>query len=291
MSDAAHRRAAPRAASFLLSETTTGKEHANVHHHHVGRALYRRLEPDRSRRPPRRRRWSPDARYVDPQAEAQGREQIDATIDAVQAQFPSFAFRLAGPVDAHHDQVRFGWELGPQDGPAPITGPDVAVADPEGRLELVLGFLDRVPAASNTARLTTRAADMRRRLVNRWAGWPDANAAVPQVLITESGATLSNVALRWSLSDPAAIRRKHAKLIQRNFDRMGNDAEGAGIAMLCAYLFLHRPQLRLGPVRRARERRRQAARLRDVARAALQGLNLSDVARGVAAGSPGTMPV
>ena len=74
------------------------------------------------------------------------------------------------PVDAHHDQVRFGWELGPQDGPAPIAGPDVAVADPEGRLELVLGFLDRVPAASNTARLTTRAADMRRRLVNHWAG-------------------------------------------------------------------------------------------------------------------------
>ena len=83
---------------------------------------------------------------------------------------------------------------------------------------------------------------MRRRLVNRWAGWPDANAVVPLVLITESGATLSNVALRWSLSDPAAIRRKHAELIQRNFDRMGNDAEGAGIAMLCTYLFYTDPK-------------------------------------------------
>ena len=61
------------------------------------------------------------------------------------------------------------------------------------------------------------------------------------MLITESGATLSNVALRWSLTDPAAIRRKHAELIQRNFDRMGNDAEGAGIAMICAYLFYTDP--------------------------------------------------
>src|SRR5690242_21310524 len=42
--------------------------------------------------------WSEDARYVDPLADAQGHEAIDATIAAVQGQFPDFEFRLAGPV-------------------------------------------------------------------------------------------------------------------------------------------------------------------------------------------------
>lgn len=91
--------------------------------------------------------YSEDARYVDPLAVAEGREAIAATIGAVQAQFPGFVFRLAGPVDAHHDQARFGWELGPAGQEAPIVGFDVAVTDGAGRLQTVLGFLDKVPAA------------------------------------------------------------------------------------------------------------------------------------------------
>jgi SnoaL-like domain len=89
--------------------------------------------------------WTEDARYVDPLVAVEGREQIAATIGAVQQQFPGFVFRLAGPVDGHHEQVRFGWELGPEGGPAPIAGSDVAVTDGDGRLRTVLGFLDRVP--------------------------------------------------------------------------------------------------------------------------------------------------
>jgi len=92
--------------------------------------------------------YSPDARYVDPLAVAEGREAISATIGAMQAQFPGFVFRLAGPVDAHHDQARFGWELGPAGQEAPIVGFDVAVTDAAGRLQTVLGFLDKVPAAA-----------------------------------------------------------------------------------------------------------------------------------------------
>ena len=90
--------------------------------------------------------YAADARYTDPLVDARGREAIAATIGAVQQQFPGFAFRLAGPVDAHHDQARFSWELGPAGAPdAPIAGFDVAVRDGEGRLSTVLGFLDRVP--------------------------------------------------------------------------------------------------------------------------------------------------
>ena len=91
--------------------------------------------------------YTEDARYTDPLVDAEGREAIAATIGAVQAQFPGFSFRLAGPVDAHHDQARFSWELGPAGQPeAPIAGFDVAVRDDAGRLRSVFGFLDRVPS-------------------------------------------------------------------------------------------------------------------------------------------------
>jgi hypothetical protein len=91
--------------------------------------------------------WAPDARYVDPLAVAEGRDAIDATIAAVQGQFPGMTFRLAGPVDGHHNQARFTWELGPDGVEAPIVGFDVATTDGDGRISQVLGFLDRVPTA------------------------------------------------------------------------------------------------------------------------------------------------
>jgi hypothetical protein len=92
--------------------------------------------------------YTEDSRYIDPMAAAEGREAITATIAAVQQQFPGFVFRLAGPVDGHHNQARFTWELGPAGGPAPIVGFDVAVTDETGRIQTVLGFLDKVPAAT-----------------------------------------------------------------------------------------------------------------------------------------------
>jgi len=55
--------------------------------------------------------WAADASYIDPLAEAHGRDAIDATIAAAQAQFPGFVFTLAGPVDAHRRQARFTWGL------------------------------------------------------------------------------------------------------------------------------------------------------------------------------------
>jgi SnoaL-like domain len=91
--------------------------------------------------------WAPDGRYIDPMAEVAGRDQIDAVIAAVQAQFTGMTFRLAGRVDAHHDQARFTWELGPHGGEPVVVGFDVTQRDADGRLALVLGFLDKVPAA------------------------------------------------------------------------------------------------------------------------------------------------
>jgi len=90
--------------------------------------------------------WSAGGQYIDPLAQVTGPDQIDAVIAAAQQQFAGMKFRLAGAVDAHHDQARFTWELGP-DGTAVVVGFDVAKRDSDGRLALVLGFLDKVPSA------------------------------------------------------------------------------------------------------------------------------------------------
>jgi hypothetical protein len=93
--------------------------------------------------------WAEDGTYTDPLAAVAGHDAIAALIGAVQEQFPGHRLRLAaGSLDAHHDIGRFRWELVPAAGGEPVViGFDVAVADEDGRLVHVLGFLDRVPAA------------------------------------------------------------------------------------------------------------------------------------------------
>jgi hypothetical protein len=89
--------------------------------------------------------WAPDGSYTDPLADVRGREAIDGLIGAVQQQFPGFVFTLGGTVDAHHDQARFSWHLGPAGAAEPVViGFDVAVLE-QDRIGRVYGFLDKVP--------------------------------------------------------------------------------------------------------------------------------------------------
>ncbi|WP_430390138.1 nuclear transport factor 2 family protein [Dyella sp. 20L07] len=91
--------------------------------------------------------YAEHAVYTDPMVQAKGWEAIDATIAAVQAMFPGHVFRLGGPVDAHHDMVRFHWDLSAKDADEPlVVGFDVAALD-AGRIRQVFGFLDKVPQA------------------------------------------------------------------------------------------------------------------------------------------------
>src|SRR6266545_5525978 len=85
-----------------------------------------------------------DARYIDPLVVAEGGQAIAATIAGAQQQFPGWTFRLAGPVDGHHNQARFTWEFGPEGVDAPVVGFDVAVLSDEGKVVAVYGFLDKV---------------------------------------------------------------------------------------------------------------------------------------------------
>jgi len=92
--------------------------------------------------------WAEDGSYTDPLADANGPAEIDGLIGAVQQQFPDFVFTLGGPVDAHHEQARFTWHLGPEGAAEPVViGFDVAVLNGGGQIRSVYGFLDKVPTA------------------------------------------------------------------------------------------------------------------------------------------------
>jgi hypothetical protein len=84
---------------------------------------------------------------------------------------------------------------------------------------------------------TSRTADVRRRLVGRWAGWPAGDAGAPQLLITEGGVTLQTIERRLGIADPAAQRAKQAELLRAAYERLAGGPDGAGVALVTQYLF------------------------------------------------------
>jgi len=91
--------------------------------------------------------WTEGARYLDPVMEGEGRSGIDAMVRGVQERFPGHRFRRTSDVDSHHDRLRFGWELGPESGPAIVKGTDMGIVS-EGRLSAITGFFDQAPGAT-----------------------------------------------------------------------------------------------------------------------------------------------
>lgn len=91
------------------------------------------------------RTWTEGASYLDPVMQGEGPSGIDAMVRGVQERFPGHRFRRTSEVDAHHDRVRFCWELGPEAGPALVKGTDVGVVA-AGRLQAITGFFDQAPA-------------------------------------------------------------------------------------------------------------------------------------------------
>lgn len=89
--------------------------------------------------------WTEGASYLDPKLEGAGRAGIDAMVQGVQESFPGHRFTRTSDVDAHHDRVRFTWQLAPEGGPALVTGTDFGVVAGE-RLQMMTGFFDHVAA-------------------------------------------------------------------------------------------------------------------------------------------------
>lgn len=93
--------------------------------------------------------WTEDARYLDPIVAGEGHNGIDAMIAGVLVQAEGHAFRRTGPVDGHHDRIRFGWDLVNLETGVPfMAGLDVGEIAPDGRLRSIVGFLDLVPDLS-----------------------------------------------------------------------------------------------------------------------------------------------
>jgi hypothetical protein len=93
--------------------------------------------------------WTEGATYLDPALQAEGHAGIDAMVKSVHERFPGHRFRRTGDVDAHHDCVRFAWELGRDDAPPIVTGIDFGVTEGGKRLQAMTGFFNATPAAAS----------------------------------------------------------------------------------------------------------------------------------------------
>jgi hypothetical protein len=108
-------------------------------------AIWNETDGDR-RRTLIRQTFTGDAAYVDPVLSGNGHDGIDAMIEAAQGQFAGLLFQRAGEVDTHNGRARFVWELVDGNATEPeMIGTDFAVIAPDGRLESVTGFFDKVP--------------------------------------------------------------------------------------------------------------------------------------------------
>jgi hypothetical protein len=93
------------------------------------------------------RGWATDGRYLDPLFAASGHGEISDMVASVHQQFPGHRFHKVRGIDAHHDQVRFAWELRASTGEVAAAGLDVAELSDDGRLRQVIGFLGDLPEA------------------------------------------------------------------------------------------------------------------------------------------------
>jgi len=109
-------------------------------------AVWNETDPGR-RRALIARTWAEAGRYRDPLLAGDGPDGIDAMVAAVHEKYPGHAFRRTSDVDAHNGQLRFAWELAPEDGPVLASGVDFGTVADDGRLATVTGFFDYVAPA------------------------------------------------------------------------------------------------------------------------------------------------
>jgi SnoaL-like domain len=125
----------------MTTDSTTSAQHAAQTY----LATWNATDPEERRRL-LDQHWTADVTYVDPLTAVSGRDGVSTAAAGAQEQFPDFVFSLVGEVDAHHNQLRFQWGLGPASAEPVVIGFDVLVLDQKGRIKDVRGFLDRVPA-------------------------------------------------------------------------------------------------------------------------------------------------
>jgi hypothetical protein len=88
--------------------------------------------------------WTEDCVFIDHDGKSQGRDELDRAVAALHRRFPDSVFGELRPVDLLHESGRLAWSYG-RPGQKPIKGVDVALVR-DGRISLMLTFLDEVPA-------------------------------------------------------------------------------------------------------------------------------------------------
>jgi hypothetical protein len=84
--------------------------------------------------------WTDQAHYVDPLFDVTGHAELEQLLAAAREQYPGSTFRQRGGPDAHHDLVRWGWEMLDASGDLVVDGIDVAVLAADGRISHLAGF-------------------------------------------------------------------------------------------------------------------------------------------------------
>ena len=90
--------------------------------------------------------WTESGRYVDPGRDATGVAALSEMVEAARQLFPGATVRRTSGIDAHHDQLRFSWEVVAPDGSVPVAGIDFGVLAPDGKLQQITGFFGELPA-------------------------------------------------------------------------------------------------------------------------------------------------
>ena len=84
--------------------------------------------------------WAGDGQLIDPPLTGAGHDEIAAMGEALQGHYAGHRFRRITAVDAHHDHLRYAWELVAPDGTVALSGLDVGELAEDGRLRRVVGF-------------------------------------------------------------------------------------------------------------------------------------------------------
>src|SRR6202030_4352103 len=88
--------------------------------------------------------WTEDCLFIDHSGKSRGHDELDGAVAVLHQRLPGYVFSELGPVDLLHESGRLAWSYGRPNEKA-IKGVDVVLVR-DGRISLMLTFLDEVPA-------------------------------------------------------------------------------------------------------------------------------------------------
>ena len=88
--------------------------------------------------------WAEDCVFIDHNGKSHGRDALDRAVAVLHQRLPGYVFSELRPVDLLHESGRLAWSYG-RPGREAIKGVDVVLVR-DGRISLMLTFLDEVPA-------------------------------------------------------------------------------------------------------------------------------------------------